>query len=842
MSRPVIPPSDYSDDDSDQESQRIANAQRGRLWRSSPERGGGGGGGGDNWGLFAKSPGGPPLPARNVNGPSKAWPFAGEPSSGVGRLRGGLNQSEPYSPIPSDYEESRSRHGVGDKPSDRDDPRARERGRGRPRGGEEGRGWGQGSPPGGRHDDGYESDGRPPDFGQRRPVRHDRREPPRESGRPEAERNRRYDPNELGRPDMGRNGPNDRPEIGRPDVGRNRPTDRPDVGRADDERNRLNDRTDVGRPRVGEDRPSNRREMGPPDAERRRPGDPRDHRYSPNDRGYPPRAREGPPSRERGHGPADPYRGFRPEEPRSRRPSGQPPRYDPGDRWDERDHGRFPPKDDALPTRDYNQGQRRFTPKEQAPPNRRFTPQEQRNARKNTPFDPRAPSDFEPDRTDHRRPGEPPRGRSPYDRDDVSWGPRFPTDGPYGRNEAPPSDRRGHDMPPGERRGQPMHSHPYSQGGVATGFRPDYPPDPLSRGEPPYQNTSTPRVPEGPHRPVPKTGPYPERENGYISDASSRYRPRDDSYQSDDENSRSSQNDGYEIPAKKPNRGFSYAPKESLERSFNHGTYNPPTPKPGGLRRPKSLEDISDEDRGHPEGQSTFAEEYRQKPKVYPTAQSQYPEKSVDPTEDEVIFLSATLAYWLIGVGVACIVVGTVGLFFCMTWHAMAGAPLWSGLCVVATGVLAIVNKKHPSKLVTVVFVVVAVVALLLQLVNAGITASGLSFAADFIKTINANEDPTLSTDISNIIFQNTTFDAIFASTPKLQYYVNIAMFVVILLTSVVANVLLIFVLAKTVQKLRQRQEQKGERNISMMNLPQAEHVQHTNPPHNQIHYMDSLT
>ncbi|XP_035659740.1 extensin-like [Branchiostoma floridae] len=706
-------------------------------------------------------------------------------------------------------------------------------------------GWGQGSPTGGRHDDGYESDGRQPDFGQRRPVRHDRREPPRESGRPEAERNRRYDPNELGRPDMGRNGPKDRPEIGRPDVGRNRPTDRPDVGRADDERNRLNDRTDIGRPRVGEDRPINRRKMSPPDVERRRPGDPRDHRYSPNGRGYPPRERETNPSRERAQGPGDPYRGFRPEEPRSRRPSGPPPRYNPEDRWDERDHGRFPPKDDALPTRDYNQGQRRFTPKEQVPPNRRFTPQEQRNARKNTPFDPRAPSDFESDRNDHRRPGEPPRGRSPYDRDDVSWGPRFPTDGPYGRNEAPPSDRRGHDMPPGERRGQPMHSHPYSQGGVAPGFRPDYPPDPSSRGEPPYQNTSTPRVPEGPYRPVPKAGPYPERENGYISDASSRYRPRDDSYQSDDENSRSSQNDGYEIPAKKPNRGFSYAPKESLERSFNHGTYNPPTPKPGGVRRPKSLEDISDEDRGHPEGQSTFAEEYRQKPKAYPTAQSQYPEKSEDPTEDEVIFLSATLAYWLIGVGVACIVVGTVGLFFCMTWHAMAGAPLWSGLCVVATGGLAIVNNKHPSKFVTTVFVVVAVVALLLQLVNAGITASGLSIAVDIIKEINVNGGqraavPTPAPGF-NIIFWNTAIYA-FVSTPNLMFYVNIAMFVVILLTSVVANVLLIFVLAKTVQKLRQRKQQKGERNISMMNLPQAEHVQPVNPPHSQIHYMDSLT
>ncbi|CAH1247665.1 Hypp7982 [Branchiostoma lanceolatum] len=728
MSGPFIPPSDYSDDDSNHESQRIANAQKGRLWRSSPERGGGGG---DNWGLFAKSPGGPALPPRN--GTPRAGPFAGEPPSGFGRLRGGLNQSEPCSPIPSDYEESRSRHGVGDRPADRDDPRRRERGR--PRGGEGGRGWGQGSPPGGRHDDGYESDGRPADIGQRRPVQHDRRarEDPRESGRPEAERSRHDDPHELGRPDVGRNRPNDRHDIGRPhDVGRDLPSDRPEMGR----------------PQPGRDRPNSndRREMGRPDDERYRPGDPRDQRYSPNDRGYPPRGREEPPSRERAQGSRDPYQGFRPKDHRNRRPTGPPRRYDPEDRLDQRDQGRFPPRDDALPTRDNNPEQRRFTPNEQVPPNRRFTPQDQRYMRKNTPYDPRGPSDFEPDRSDHRRPAGPPRGRSPYDRDDVSWGPRFPTDGPYGRNEAPPSggrvappgDRRGPDMPTGERRGQPMHNHPYPQGGVAPGYRPDYPQGPPSRGEPPYQNTNPPRVPEGPHRPVANSGPYPERENGYISDASSRYRPRDDSYQSDDENSRSSQNDGYEIPAKKPNppRGFSYAPKESLERSFsaNHGAgfpYNPPTPRPG-LRAPKSLEPVSDEDRGPPEGQSSLTEEYRQKPKAYPTAQAQYPVKSEDPTEDEAIFLSATLAYWLIGVGAASIVVGIAGLFFCVTWQAMAGGPLWSGLCVIATGVLAIVSNKHPSK--------------------------------------------------------------------------------------------------------------KGERHISMMNLPQAEHVEHASPPHSQIHYMDSLT
>ncbi|XP_066269078.1 serine/arginine repetitive matrix protein 1-like [Branchiostoma lanceolatum] len=830
MSGPFIPPSDYSDDDSDHESQRIANAQKGRLWRSSPERGGGGG---DNWGLFAKSPGGPALPPRN--GTPIAGPFAGETPSGFGRLRGGLNQSEPCSPIPSDYEESRSRHGVGDRPADRDDPRRRERGR--PRGGEGGRGWGQGSPPGGRHDDGYESDGRPADIGQRRPVQHGRRArgDPRESGRPETGQ-RNDDPHELGRPDVGRNRPNDRQEIGRPhDVGRDLPNDRPEMGRPHDGRARPNS--------------NDRREMGRPDDDRYRPGDPRDHRYSPNDRGYPPR--------ERAQGPRDPYQGFRPKDHRNRRPTGPPRTYNPEDRWDQRDQGRYPPRDDALPTRDNNPEQRRFTPNEQVPPNRRFTPQDQRYMRKNTPYDPRGPSDFEPDRSDHRRPAEPPRGRSPYDRDDVSWGPRFPTDGPYGRNEAPPSggrmvppgDRRGPDMPPGERRGQSMHNHPYPQGGVTPEYRPDYPQGPSSRGEPPYQNTNPPRVPEGPHRPVAKSGPYPERENGYISDASSRYRPRDDSYQSDDENSRSSQNDGYEIPAKKPNppRGFSYAPKESLERSFsaNHGSgfpYNPPTPRPG-LRAPKSLEPVSDEDRGPPEGQSSFAEEYRQKPKAYPTAQSQYPEKSEDPTEDEAVFLSATLAYWLIGVGVTSIMVGIIGLFFCTTWQAMAGGPLWSGLCVIATGVLAIVNNKYPSKTVAVAFLIVAVVAMVLQLVNLGITASGLSDAVTLIKV--ANGDLSLVDQLAsvrdNVIFIKITLSS-FRTAGMLMYYVNIAMFVVILLTAVVANVLLVFVLAKTVLQLRQGQAQKGERNISMMNLPQAEHVEHASPPHSQIHYMDSLT
>ncbi|XP_019632880.1 PREDICTED: serine/arginine repetitive matrix protein 1-like [Branchiostoma belcheri] len=795
MSRPFIPPSDYSDDESDRESQRIANAQRGRLWRSSPERVGG-----DNWGLFAKSPGGPALPPGG-KGPQRGRPFAGETPGGLGRPRGGLNQSEPYSPIPSDYEESRSRHGVGDRPSDRDEPRARERGR--PKGGEEGRGWGQGSPTGGRHDDGYESDGRPPDFGQRRPVRHDRREDPRQSGRPEAERSRRDDPNDLGRPDVGRNRPNDRHETSRPDVGRNPPGDRRELGR---------------------------------------PGDPRDHRYSPNGRGYPPREREAPRSRERAPGPDDSYDGFRPPDRRNRRPSGQPRRYDPEDRWDERENGRYPPKDGAMPTRDYNPGQRRFTPKEQVPPNRRFTPQDQRNVRKNTPHDPRVPSDFEPDRIDRRRPGEPPGGRSQYDRDDVSWGPRFPTDGPYGRDEAPPSsgrsappvDRRGHDMPPSERRGQPMHSPPNPQGVVATGHRPDFPPT---------YYISPPRVPEGPHRPLAKNGPYPERENGYISDASSRYRPRDDSYQSDDENSRSSQNDGYEIPAKKPNRGFSYAPKESLERSFNQGSglpFNPPTPRPG-LLAPTSLETVSDEDRGHPEGQPSFAEVYRQKPTAYP-------EKSEDPTGDDVVFLSTTLAYWLIGVGVASLVVGTVGLFFCMTWQAMAGAPLWSGLCVIATGVLAIVNNKYPSKIFVVAFVVVAVVALILQLVNVGVTGSGISDAVILISVANGDSTQSsvdhvsqLRNETANSIFTEIT-SSVFENTDKLELYVNIAMFSVILLTAAVANVLLIFVLARAVWRLRQRQEKKGERNISMMNLPQAEHVEHPNPTHNQRHYMDPLT
>ncbi|KAI8506023.1 Fatty acid-binding protein, heart [Branchiostoma belcheri] len=644
MSRPFIPPSDYSDDESDRESQRIANAQRGRLWRSSPERVGG-----DNWGLFAKSPGGPALPPGG-KGPQRGRPFAGETPGGLGRPRGGLNQSEPYSPIPSDYEESRSHMMTV--------------------------------------------------------------------------------------------------------------TSRTAVHRTSDR--------DAQSDTIGEKTLGSRADRRPNEADATIPTITADPMNSPNGRGYPPREREAPRSRERAPGPDDSYDGFRPPDHRNRRTSGQPRRYDPEDRWDERENGRYPPKDGAMPTRDYNPGQRRFTPKEQVPPNRRFTPQDQRNVRKNTPHDPRVPSDFEPDRIDRRRPGEPPGGRSQYDRDDVSWGPRFPTDGPYGRDEAPPSggrsappvDRRGHDMPPSERRGQPMHSPPNPQGVVATGHRPDFPPT---------YYISPPRVPEGPHRPLAKNGPYPERENGYISDASSRYRPRDDSYQSDDENSRSSQNDGYEIPAKKPNRGFSYAPKESLERSFNQGSglpFNPPTPRPG-LRAPTSLETVSDEDRGHPEGQPSFAEEYRQKPTAYP-------QKSEDPTGDDVVFLSTTLAYWLIGVGVASLVVGTVGLFFCMTWQAMAGAPLWSGLYVIATGVLAIVNNKYPSKILVVAFVVVAVVALILQLVNVGVTGTA------------------------------------------------------------VANVLLIFVLARAVWRLRQRQEKKGERNISMMNLPQAEHVEHPNPTHNQ--------